>query len=73
MKLTKELKIKDKPGYFFTGMTNVDNFDPNLLIINEFAVFSKSTMYEISYNEESNTSHIVFNNISCVLRKGRKC
>ena len=69
MKLTKGLNIKDKSIYFFTVMTSIDNFDPDLLIINEIAGFSKSTMYEISYNENSNTLHIVFNNITCVFRK----
>ena len=59
MKLTKGLNIKDKSIYFFTVM----------LIINEIAGFSKSTMYEISYNENSDTLHIVFNNITCVFRK----
>ena len=29
-------------------------------------------MYEISYNEESNTPYIVFNNITCAFRKSGK-
>ena len=54
-------------------MTNINNFDPDLLIINEIAVFnSGSTMYEISYNEECNTPYVVFNNITCVFRKSGK-
>ena len=54
-------------------MTNINNFDPDLLIINETAVFnSGSTMYEISYNEECNTPYVVFNNITCVFRKSGK-
>ena len=70
MKAIKGLIIKDKPGYFFTDMTNIINFAPDLLIINEIAVFnSESSMYEISYNEESNTPYVVFNNITCVFRK----
>ena len=73
MKATKGLNIKDKPGYFFTDMTNINNFDLDLLIINEIAVFNGgSTMYEISYNEESNTPYIVFNNITCAFRKSGK-
>ena len=73
MKATKGLIIKDKPGYFFTDMTNINSFDPDLLIINEIAVFnSRSNMYEISYNEECNTPRVVFNNITCVVRKSGK-
>ena len=73
MKATKGLNIKDKPGYFFTDMTNINNFDPDLLIINEIAVFnSGSTMYEISYYEECNTPYFAFNNITCVFRKSGK-
>ena len=70
MKTTKRLNIEDKSSYFFTDMTNINNFDPNLLIINEIAVFnSGSTMYEISYDKESNTPYVVFNGITCVFRK----
>ena len=54
-------------------MTNINNFDPDLLIINEIAVFnSGSTMFEISYNEECNTPYVVFNNRTCVFRKSGK-
>ena len=71
MKARKGLNIENKPGYFFTDKTNINNFDPNLLIINEIAVFnnSGSTMYEISYNEEYNILYIVFNNRTCIFRK----
>ena len=74
MKATKGLNIENKPGYFFTDMTNINNFHLNFLIINEIAVFSNgSTMYEVIYNEECNTPHIVFNNvITCVfIKSGR--
>ena len=70
MKATKGLNNENKPGYFFTDITNINNFDPNLVIINETAVFnSGSTMYEISYNKECNISYIVFNNRPCIFRK----
>ena len=73
MKATKGLNIRNKPGYFFTDMTNINNFDPDLLIINEIAVFnSGSTMFEISYNEECNTPYVVFNNRTFVFRKSGK-
>ena len=63
-------KIVEKSGYYFMNMTNINNFDPKLLLINEISVFnSGSTMYEISYCEESNTPYIVFNNIEIIFRK----
>ena len=70
MKTIKRLNIEDKPDYFFTNMTNINNFDPKLILINEFTIFeSGSIMFDISYCEESNTPYIVFNNIECVFKK----
>ena len=70
MKTTRRLNIEEKCGYYFINMTNVNDFDPNLLIINEIAVFnSGSTMYEISYDKESNTPYIALNDIECIFRK----
>ena len=37
-------------------MTNINDFDPKLLLINKITVFSSgSTMFEISYCEESSS------------------
>ena len=48
MKTSRALNIEKTSGYYFMNMTNVNDFNPNLLIINEIAVFnSGSTMYEI--------------------------
>ena len=35
MKTIKKLNIEDKPEYFVTNMTNINDFDPNLSLINE--------------------------------------
>ena len=70
MKTTKRLNVEYKPNYYFTDMTNINNFDPKLLLINEIKTFnSGSTMFEISYCEESNTLYIVFNDIECIFTK----
>ena len=70
MKTTKRLNIEYKSDYFFIDMTNVNDFDPKLLLINEITTLnSGSTMFEISYCEESNTPYIVFNNIESIFRK----
>ena len=56
MKTVKKLNIKGKPDYFFTNMINVNDFDPNFLVINEFRIFeNRSTMFEINYFQENNT------------------
>ena len=50
-------------------MTNVNDFDPKLLLINEIITFnSGSTMFEISYEKESNTPYTIFNDIECFFR-----
>ena len=35
MKSTKRLNIEEKCGCYFMNMTNINDVDPNLLIINE--------------------------------------
>ena len=58
MKTVKRLNINDEPGYFFMNMTNINDFDPYLLVINEFTIFeNRSTIFEISYCQENNTAH----------------
>ena len=70
MKTTRRLNIEYKPDYFFTDMSNINGFDPKLLLINEITIFdSESTMFEISYCQENNVPYIVFNNIECIFRK----
>ena len=52
------------------NITNVNGFDPKLLLINEITTFNRgSAMFEISYEKESNTPYIVFNDIKCIFRK----
>ena len=70
MKLTKKLDIENKTDYFFNNMTNINDFDPRLLSINEITVFnSGSTFCGIHYCEKSNTPYIIFNNVKCIFRK----
>ena len=70
MKTVKRLNIKDKPGYFFMNLTNIDDFDPKLILINEFTIFENgSIMFDIAYFKENNTLHVVFNNVECIFRK----
>ena len=70
MKTVKRLNIEDKPGYFFMNMTSINDFDPKLLLINEFTIFEDgSIMFDINYCKENNVLHIVFNNLECIFRK----
>ena len=70
MKTVKRLNIKDKPGYFFMNLTNINDFDPKLILINEFTIFENgSIMFDIAYCKENNTLHVVFNNVECIFRK----
>ena len=64
MKPTKRLNIEEKSGYYF-----MNDFDPKLLLINEITFSSASTMFESSYEKESNTPYIVFNDIEWIFRK----
>ena len=46
MKSTIKLNIEEKRGYYFNNMTNINDFDLNLLILNEIVTFSSgSTMF----------------------------
>ena len=47
MKTTKILNIEYTPDCFFTDMTNINDFDPKLLLINEITTFNSG--FEISY------------------------
>ena len=67
MKTKKRLNIENETDYFFTDMTNITDFDPMLLLINDITAFnSGSTLFEISYCKENNRFYIVFNHVECV-------
>ena len=70
MKTIRELNIKNWSGYFFTTMTNINDFDPEFLLVNDFkSNKDESIFFNMSYCEENNVPHIVFNNIKCLFRK----
>ena len=48
------------------NITNIDDFDPEFLLLNKFTIVDDlSTMFDINYCEENNTTHVVFNDILC--------
>ena len=51
-------------------MTNINDFDPDFLLVNDFKSSKDGTIvFSIAYCEENNVPHIVFNNIECIFRK----
>ena len=72
MKVTKQLNIKDKEGYFFTDMININNFDPSLLHVNKTVIDYDFTIYDIKYVKNLNKKdnfYLVFNDLDAVFRK----
>ena len=70
MKTIRELNIKDWSGYIYTNMTNINNFDPEFLLFNDFKSSKDgSIVFNIAYCEENDVPHIVFDNIECIFRK----
>ena len=69
-KTIRESNIKNWSVYFFTSMTNINDFDPEFLLVNDFKSSKDgSILFNMSYCEENNAPHIVFNNIECIFRK----
>ena len=70
MKTLKRLNIKDKPGYYFMNVTNIDDLDPEFLLFNKFTIIDDlSIMFDVNYCEQNNTPNVVFNNIEYVFKK----
>ena len=76
MKITRQLTMEDRSGYFFTDMTNINNFDPSLLNIDKVSFRNEElTMYDIKYIKNSNrlnTLYLVFNNLDGVFQRSGK-
>ena len=73
MKTFGKANIKNCQIYFFNSMTNIKNFDPNLLSIDQISF--KSTDYDI-YGVEyfknfdnKNSLYLVFNNVDAYIEE----
>ena len=61
MKTIRQINIENRQGYFFNDMTNIDDFDPNLLNIDEVLFESnKLIMYYITYIIYLNSSNTLY-------------
>ena len=54
MKTSIQLNIEDRSVYFFSGMTDVNNFDSDLLDVHEIAFRDdRLIMYDICYAKKT--------------------
>ena len=57
MKTIRQINIGNRQGYFFNDMTNISDFDPNLLNIDQVSFESGTLiMYDIKYIKDLNSS-----------------
>ena len=74
MRTLRQVNIKNRQNYFFNSMTNIKNFDPSLLSIDQVS-FKKSTdcvIYFIEYFkniDSSNSLYLVFNNVDAYIEE----
>ena len=60
MKTSRQLNIEDRSGYFFSNMTNINDFDPSLFDVHEMAFRDdRLIMYGISM-QKNKTLFILF-------------
>ena len=67
-----QIKIENRQGYFFNDMTNINDFDPNLLNIDQVVFESGLIMYDIKYIKDLSSLHLVFNNLDAYIEKRNK-
>ena len=67
MRTIRQVNIKNRQDYFFNDITNIGDFDLNLLNMNQMAFKSNgSIIYEIKYIKNlngSNSLYLAFNNL----------
>ena len=73
MKTIRQIKIENRQGYFFNDVTNINDFDPRLLNIDEISFKSNELiMYDIKYIKNLNSLNtlcLVFNNLDAYIEK----
>ena len=73
MKTIRQINVKSRQGYLFKDMTNINDFDPSLLNIDEVSFKSDELiMYDIKYFKNLNSLnslYLVFNNLDAYIEK----
>ena len=73
MKTLRQANIKNIRNYFFNSMTNIKNFDPSLLSIDQIPF---KDIYFFTYNikyikkfDSANSLYLIFNNVDAYIEK----
>ena len=72
MKTLRQVDIKNRQNYFFSSMTNIKNFDPNLFSVDQISFKSAdSVIYDIEYIpmknlDNENSLYLVFNKLNAI-------
>ena len=73
MKTIIKINIENRQGYFFNDMTNINDFDPSLLNIDEVSFKSDELIInDIKYIKNLNSLnslYLVFNNLDAYIEK----
>ena len=73
MKTIKQINIENRHNYFFNDMTNINDFDPSLLNIDEVLFESNElVIYDIKYIKNLNSLgslYLVINNLDAYIEK----
>ena len=73
METIRQVNIKNRQIYFSNDMTNIKNFDTNLLNIDQVSFENNdSVIYDIKYFknlDSSNSLYLVFNNLDAYIEK----
>ena len=73
MKTIRQINTKNRHGYFFNDVTNINDFDPSLLNIDKVSFKSNELiMYDIKYIKNLNslnTLYLVFNNLDAYIKE----
>ena len=76
MRTIRQVNIKNRQNYFLNDMTNIGDFDLNLLNIDQIEFKSNdSIIYEIKYIKNlngSNSLYLVFNNLDAYIERSGK-
>ena len=73
MKTIRQANIKNRQNYFFNDTTNIKNFDPSLLNIDQISFENNdSVIYEIEYFKNLDSLYLVFNNVDAYIAKSSK-
>ena len=77
MRTLRQVNIKNRQNYCFNSMSNIKNFDPNLLSIDQI-LLKKSTdcvIYHIKYFknfDNKNSLYPVFNNLDAYIEENNE-